>query len=276
MTETMTVFSTYEQTLTFVASLLDSHRAGSGKKSRLFVRQKVGGGYEWVVQDDPGVVRDDLRMRYGELVQGYRVVAFGTNWASRVSAIGRARDGLKVMYSTYTAPGISEATWGRFSKVTFIDGVADGNDLIRRTRQLALTGGKLGKDVAIGLRSGVLRPKDGYTICDQFPIEIEHGSVSTAAFGSGYWVCVGITWEVAALTGKETTTLSFQPREDSTPPSSDLLTLSPISPQAEWQIGWRPADPLTATSKYWLDQNTGKVYLRTDGALIAVGITGTI
>lgn len=276
MTETLTVFSTYAPTLSFVTGLLDSHRAGQGKKTRLQVRQKTGGGYEFVVQDDPGNTRDNLRMRYGELVQGYRVIPFGTDWASRVSAIGRAKDGIQVLYKTATAPGIDEATWGHFAQVRLIDGVSDANDLQRRTNQAALHAGKLGKSIALGLRSGILQPRDGYDICDAFPVSIEDGSVSTAAFGSGYWIAMGITWECAAQNGKQTTTLTLQPREDGTPPSSDLLTLQPISPQAEWQIGWTSPNPLTATSKYWLDQTTGIVYVRTDGILVVDGtLTGT-
>lgn len=274
MDETLTVFSTYAPTLTFVTGLLDSHRAGSGKQTRLFVRQKNGGGYEWVVQDDPGVERDDLRLKFGEIVQGYRVVAFGEDWASRISGIGRAKDGIKVMYKTASAPGIDEEVWGRFSQVRMIDGVSDENDLTRRVRQAALHAGKLGKNVAVGLRSGVIGPEDGYTLCDQFPVSIEHGSVSTAAFGSGYWSVVGVTWTVDTKTDKQDTVLTLAPREDSTPPSEDLLLLQEISPQKEWQIGWTPP-PATATAAQWLDQDTGIAYKRTDGSVRVVGITGT-
>jgi hypothetical protein len=276
MNETLTVFSTYSPTLNFITGLLDSHRAGTGKKTRLSVRPKTAGGYEFVVQDDPGQVRDNLRLRYGELVQGYRVIPFGTEWASRISAIGRAKDGVQVLYKTATAPGIDEVTWGRFTQVRLIDGVSDANDLMRRTKQAAMNAGKLGKSVALGIRTGFLQPRDGYDVCDMFPIDIEDGSVSTEAFGSGYWTAVGITWQAEAQTGKQTTTLTFSPREDTTAPDSDLLTLQPISVQKEWQIGWTPPNPLMATSLYWLDQSTGIVYVRTDGILVVDStLTGT-
>lgn len=274
MNETLVVYSTYSPRLTFIAGLLDSHRAGSGKRTRIRCRRTSAGGYEWVVQDNPGVARDNLRLKYGELVQGYRVVAFGTDWASRVSAIGRAKDGIAVLYKTASASSISEATWGRFNYTTFIDGVSDANDLARRAKQLAVAGGKLGKQVGLGIRTGWLQPKDGYDLCDTFPIDIEHGSVSTTAFGSGYWNVVGITWETAAQNGKQTTTLTFQPREDTETPDTDLLTLQEISPQAEWQVGYT-APPITASSKYWLDQTTGIVYERVAGELLAEGITGS-
>jgi len=274
MTATLQVYSTYSPVLQFITGLLDSHRNGQNKRTRLRARKTNGGGYEWIVQDNPGVVRDNLRMRYGELVQGYRVVAFGDQWATRVAGIGRAKDGIKVMYSQKAAPGISEVTWGRFTRVQLFDGVSDPADFARRIQQATVSGSKLGRNMGLGLRSGVLQPKDGYDICDNFPISIEHGSVSTAAFGSGYWTCVGITWQVTAQDGKQDTTLSFQPREDGTPPAAGLLTLQPISTQAEWQIGWTPP-PATASSKYWLDQTTGTVYERVAGTLVAEGITGT-
>lgn len=276
MTETLTVFSTYSPTLSFITGLLDSHRAGQGKKTRISVRPKTAGGYEFVVQDDPGQVRDNLRLRYGELVQGYRVIPFGTEWASRISAIGRAKDGIQVLYKTATAPGIDEATWGRFTQVRLIDGVSDANDLQRRTNQAAIHAGKLGKSIALGIRTGFLQPRDGYDVCDLFPVDIVDGSVDTGNFGSGYWAAMGITWTAAAATGKQEVTLTLQPKEDGVAPSSDLLTLQPISPQAEWQIGWTAPNPLLATSKYWLDQTTGIVYIRTDGILVVDTIlTGT-
>ena len=271
----ITVYSTYQPTLPFVVGLIDSHRAGSGKMSRLWCRKTSAGGYEWVVTDDPGVARDNLRLRYGELVQGYRVVPFGNEWATRVSAVGRDTNGVKVRYASVIAPALSEEVWGRWAKASFIDGVADANDMQRRTRQSAIAASKLGKQVALGLRSGVLQPRDGYDLLDQFYVDIEHGSVSTSAFGSGYWVAVGITWQ-ALQRGDLNTTLTLRPREDSTAPSDDLLLLQEISGQPEWQVGWRAPNRAKVTSRYWFDNTSGKVYVRTGGALLFTGITGTI
>jgi hypothetical protein len=280
MSETLVVYSTYSPVLQFVVGLLDSHRGagsstGDGKRTRLRVRKTNAGGYEFIVQDAPGVVRDNLRFRYGELVQGYRIVAFGSDWATTVHGIGRLKDGVKVLYDKKSAIGIDEATWGRFTQVRVFDGVADANDLKRRLQQAANTAGHLGKQVGLGIRSGVIQPKDGYEVCDIFPIDIEDGSVSTAAFGSGYWVAVGVTWETNAQDGKQNTYLTFQPREDAEEPDEDLLVLQPISEQAQWQIGWSDPNPLSASSKYWLDQSTGIVYVRVDGTLVAEGITGS-
>lgn len=276
MTETMVVYSSYQPSyLSFISGLINSHRAGAGKRTRLWCHKKADGSYEWVVTDDPGVARDNLRLRYGELVQGYRVVPFGKGWASRVAGIGRDKDGVLVRYNTQVAPGIDETVWGRWVQPQFFDGVSDANDLDRKVRQAAIAASVLGRQLGLGLRSGVLQPRDGYDLCDRFPVDIEHGAISTSAFGSGYWDAVGITW-TAPQQGSFNTILTLLPFEDGTAPSSDLLQLQPISTQAQWQIGWQDPNPLgTVSSKYWLDQSTGKVYKRQDGVLIADPITGT-
>jgi hypothetical protein len=276
MDETVVVYSTYAGTLEFVSSLIDSHRSGTGKRTRLHSRQKTGGGYEWVVEDDPGSVKDNITLRYGELVQGYRVIPFGQDWSSRVNAIGRARDGIRVMYKTQLAPGIDESVWGHFARTKIIDGVSDENDLNRRTKQAARTAGKLGKQIAVGIRTGALYPFDGFDICDQVPVSIEDGSVSTDAFGSGYWVILGVTWTFDSATKRQNITLTLAPREDSEAPDTDLLLLQPISPQAEWQIGWTAPNPLVVTARYWLDQTTGIVYERGAGDELVSTITGDV
>jgi hypothetical protein len=274
-TETVTAYSTYQPCLNFIVGLIDSHRAGQNRRSRLYVKKTANNTYQWVLADNPGVVRDNLRLRFGELVQGYRVIPFGNDWATRISAIGRDKDGVRVRYGTKSGTGINEAIWGKFSLPMFIDGVSDANDFTRRVQQAAQAAGKLGKQVALGIRSGFLLPRDGYDLLDQFPIDIQDGSVLTTNFGSGYWTAVGITW-TALQRGDLNTTLTFAPREDDTPPSNDLLTAHNISTTAEWQIGWTPPTVVTPVSRYWLDQSTGIVYERVGGTLVVSGISGAI
>ena len=274
MNEALTVYTTYAPTLDFISGLLDSHKAGQNKRTRIKVRQKSTGGYEVVVIEPPRAERDNLRLRYGEMVQGYRVIPFGTDWATRVAGIGRTEKGIKAMYGQKTG-GISEAIWGRFTRAAVFDGVSDANDFQRRVQQAATSAAKLGKQVGLAIRTGTLQPKDGYDLCDAFPIDIEDGSISTSALGSGYWDVVGITWTADAPTGKQNTILTFHPREDGAAPDvSGILGLQPLSTQLEWQLGWTPP-PATAESRYWLDQTTGKVYERIAGTLIAEGISGT-
>ena len=271
----ITIYSTYQPTLSFIVGLIDSARAGTARFTRLAVRQKTGGGYEFVVLYDPGTVRNNLRLRYGELVQGYRIIPFGSQWASRVNAIGRDKDGVLVRYVSKVAARINEATWGRFALSRFIDGVSDSNDLARRTQQAVQEAAAFGKQIGLGLRSGVLQPRDGYDLLDLFPVDIEHGAVHTSAFGhDGLWVAVGITWQ-ALERGDLNTTLTLRPKLGGSSASDDLLTSVPMSTQKEWQIGWTDPNPLILAARYWLNQTTGKVFARQDGTLISDEITGT-
>lgn len=276
MNEKATIWSTMSPVLNFSAGLIDSHRQGTGKNTRIQVRKTTAGGYEVIVVDDPGTTKDDLRMKYGELVQGYRVIFFGGGWASLQHAIGRTREGIRVLYQSASAPGIDQSIWGRIAQVQVFDGVSDENDLTRRLKQAAIAAGKLGKQIALGIRSGVLMPFDGYDITDHLPVEIIHGAVDTTRFGSGYWTVYGVAWE-GGEDGSSTTTNTILPRNDTEAPDPDLIPTAPISPQAEWQLGWEPPDPLQATSKYFLDQNTGDVYERQpDGTYVLKGAAGTL
>jgi hypothetical protein len=273
MDEKVTIFATMMPTLQLLTGLLDSHRGGADKRTRVQVRPKTGGGYEIVVQDNPGTTRNNLRLRYGELVQGFRTIAFGQNWATRINAVGRQRDGLKVSYEKAKGP-IDEVTWGRFAKATVVSDVEDRLDLRRRAQHMAAAAAMLGQSMGLGLRTGLLGPREGYDVTDKFPISIQHGAVNTDNFGhDGLWVCLGVTWE-AGDQGQQATVLTLRPPEGGSAPSTSLLDSLTISPQAEWQVGWTAPDVVHPTSKYWLDQNTGKVYIR-DGFGTPVSITGT-
>lgn len=276
MNEKVTIWSTMQPSLAFITGLLDSHRQGTGKKTRLSVRRTSAGGYEYVVEDDPGIARDNLRLRYGELVNGYQVVLFGDEWSNVAHGIGRTREGIRVLYKTANSPGISQRIWGRFARATILDNVSDENDAMRRTKQLALKSGKFGQRLAIAVRTSFLKPLDGYNVCDDFSVAIVHGAVNTDNYGSGYWTCWGVTWEAGDDTS-QSVWLTLAPKEDTVSPDADLIDSRNINTQAEWQIGWAPPDPALTTSKYWLDQNTGIVYIRDDDTPTALTpITGTV
>lgn len=267
LSEHVTMWASQQVVLRFVSGLINSHRQGTGKTTRISVKRTSpmysAPAYSVVVEDDPGITRDNLRLSYGELVQGFRVIAFGDQWASRVNLIGRSYEGVNVYYATQVAPGIDESVWGRFAIAQVQQNIADQNDLQRRAQEAAITAGKLGKHMGIGLRTGYLRFREGYDLCDSLPVDIQYGAVDTTRYGSGYWTVWGIAWE-AFGDGHSVITLTLLPREDSTPPSTDLIPSVPISTQPEWQIGWVPPDPTANTSKYYLDQSSGKVYQRNE------------
>jgi hypothetical protein len=245
-----------------VVGLIDSHKQGTGLRTRVKVYfDTVANKWKVGVEDDAGTTRDNLRLRYGELVQGYRVVPFGSQWSSVSNIIGRNLNSAQVFYKSASSPGIDTAIWGRFDSVQILNNIDDANDLQRRAKQLAVHAAKLGKQVGLGIRSGLLLPRNGYDVCDALPVQIQHGVVDTDRFGSGYWVVYGIAWE-GGDDGSSTVILTLLPQEDSEAPDEDLIPSAPISTQAEWQVGWVPPDPLIVSSKYWVDQTTGKVYQR--------------
>ncbi len=255
LSEKVTIHSTMQPVLSFISGLLDSHRQGTGKKSRISVRRTTAGGYEFVVEDAPGQVRDNLRLRYGELVNGYRVVVFGDGWASVMHGVGRTREGMRVLYKTANAPGIDQSVWGRFARAVILENVSDENDAMRRTKQNAIKYSKFGQGTAIAIRTNFLKPRDGYDVTDDFPLDIVHGAVNTDNYGSGYFTCWAIAWE-AGDNGSHEVTLTLSPREDTSAPDDDLIDSHNISGQPEWQVGWVPPDS-SQLSQIMLALDTG-------------------
>lgn len=276
MSERVTIYSTMQPTLSFIAGLLDSHRQGTGKKTRMRVVKLATGGYQVRVDDDPGTIRSDLAMYYGELVQGYRVIIFGDGWANVQHVVSRNRDGVKVYYQTIKGKPFQPATslYGRIATVAVMDGVQDQNDLSRRGLQAAIQSAKLGKQIAMGIRTQFLAPLQGWDVCDVFPLKINDGAVNTDAYGSGYWVAYACAWEGTDL-GEQSLVITFMPREDASAPDASLIPSRPLSTQPEWQLGWQAPDPLKAGSIYWYDGSSGAVYKRVDTTGTLLPVTGT-
>jgi hypothetical protein len=110
------IFATFKQRLTFIGGMIESHRAGTGKRTRIMTRRDIDGTYYWDVLDNPGLDRANLVFQYGGLVQGFRVVPFG-NFGTTVYAIGRVLNETLPHYIKQAAPGISEATYGKLPQI---------------------------------------------------------------------------------------------------------------------------------------------------------------
>ena len=276
MGEKISIYSTFQPVLSFVSGLLDSHRQGQGIRTRIRVVKTTTGAYKVQIIDNPGATRVDLALYYGELVQGYRVILFGDQWANVMHVVGRNRDGVKVTYKTISGKSFQPSTslFGRIATVAVMDGVQDAIDLNRRGLQAAMQAAKIGRNIAIGLRVQFLGVLQGYDLTDLFPVKIDDGAIDTDAFGSGYWAAMAVAWEATDI-GEQSLIITLMPKEDSSAPDPSLIQSSPISPQPEWQLGWTPPDPLKATSKFWLDQSTGKVYVRDADTGTLVPVTGT-
>lgn len=204
------IYSTFRQTFDFCLGLINSYRAGSGKYTRMVVL-KEGTKYVVRVVKDPGVGRDNLLIRYGQLAQGYRAIPFSDGWGTRVGLIGQDKTGSKVTYKA-VAGATLEDEYGRVATPAVTVQTQDDNDLLRRANQAAVDAAALGRQISVGLKLGSFRPLEGYDLCDWVPVDIDHGAVHTMSWGSdefgaelvdgtgtpissGYWVITGLTWE---------------------------------------------------------------------------------
>jgi hypothetical protein len=230
--ERVSIHAEFRERLSFILGLIQSAKQGTGKRSRLYVERLADGTYRWRYKNNAGIDRDNLRLKYGELVQGFRLVLLG-DWAAKVYGVGRITNEIKLRFKSGTAPGIDTAIWGNVAMAAIWQDLIDENDLARRVKQMALELGKFGKSVALGLRVSGLEPLDGYDLMDNIPVEIVRGAVDTTRYGSGYWTILGTEYRLSP-DGHEELTLAIKPREDSTPPSSDLIPSSPISGAPEW------------------------------------------
>jgi hypothetical protein len=203
------IYSTMQNTLDFVLGLLNSHRAGTQKQTRLSVK-KLFGVYVVMVEDNPGIDQDAFSISYGDLAQGYRVIPFGTDWASRVNMIGRDRAGSNLLYRAESS-AVDQGEWGRIGQAPVMIESVDAADLKRRALQAAIDASRLGRQISVGTKLGSFAPLENYDICDNVPVIINHGAVQTQNWGSdafgadppadpsgvdaAYWTILGLTWE---------------------------------------------------------------------------------
>ena len=255
----VTIFATFKQRLSFIAGLMESHKAGTGKRTRLTVEKTSAGAYNWVVRDAPGKDRPNMRLQYGGLVQGFRIIGFG-QWGTKAYGIGRGKS-TEVYYDIEPAPGISEGIYGTVPQVSLWPEVVDENDLKRRTKQVARTIAKVGKRMALGLLVDGLDVKDGWDLTDNIPVDIVRGAIDTSRFGSGYWTIWGWSWQ-SYPDGHSDMTVSVLPREDDVAPNPDLIPSLPIHTTPEWGFGFGPPTGSADASTWYIDTSTGIIWAR--------------
>lgn len=269
MSDPISIFVSFKERLPFIAGLIQSHRQGSNKRTRLYAKRVGDGQYQWTLVDAPGKDKRNIRMEYGGLVQGFRVVPFG-DFATRLNAIGRLYNSSRMTYTKVAAPtpegedaGWYEETYGRFAKATIYEDITNESDLQRRAKQEANKISRVGKQLALNLRPGSFAIKDGWDICDNILVDINRGVVSTTRMGSGLWTIWGWTWELKP-NGQEFITLSVLPKEDKSAPDADLIPAVDInSTGQEWQIRARdPDDLLDETVFTHVNSDTGHIFER--------------
>ena len=237
----VTIYASFAQRLNFIRGLIDSHKGaittgGGERRSRIRVRWRKD-IKKWVfdVLDNVGSDRDNIRLEYGSLLQGYQVKAMG-DYANLIYGSGKEPNKLKPHFAKQSAPGISQSDWGSIGNSAFWPDVVDNRDLQRRTRAEAIRASRVGKRIALGIRVAGLGIWDGYEILDNIPIDINDGVVDTSAYGSGYWTIWGGEYRVFP-DGHDEVTLIVRPKGDGATIDTNLIDSEPIHAQAEWTIG---------------------------------------
>ena len=237
----VTIYASYAQRLDFIRGLIDSHKGaiatgGGERRSRLRVRYRKD-KHQWVFDalDAVGSDRDNIRLMYGSVLQGYNVIAMG-EYANLIYGSGHEPNKLKPHFAKASAPGVSQSDWGSIGSARFWPNITDNQDLNRRSRAEAIKASRIGKKVALGIRVHGLGIWDGYEILDNLPIDIDDGAVDTGNYGSGYWTIWGGEYRVFP-DGHDETTLIVRPKGDGASIDTDLINTDPIHAQAEWKWG---------------------------------------
>lgn len=237
----VTIYASYAERLSFIRGLIDSHKGaittgGGERRSRVRVRYNPATKrYQFDALDNVGSDRDNIRLEYGSLLQGYNVIAL-SDFADLIYAIGKEPNKLKPHFKKRAAPNVSQTDWGSIGKSAFYPDVVDKNDLDRRARAEAIRASRVGKRIALGLRVDGLDIWDGYDILDNIPIKIDDGVVNTDNYGSGYWTIWGGEYRVYP-DGHDEVTLIVRPKGDGAAIDTNLIDTDPIHAQAEWTIG---------------------------------------
>lgn len=240
----VTIYASYAERLSFIRSLIDSHKGsqanGEERRSRLRVRwnpQAEGGigRFQFEALDGVGNDRPAIDLQYGSIIQSYHVIALD-DFATTVFGVGKAPNNTTPYFRSASDPGVSQGAWGHVARANFWADIVDANDLLRRSRDMATRMSRVGKRIALGLRVRGIALFDGYDILDSIPVSIEDGVVSTSAYGSGYWTIWGMEYRVYD-DGHDEITFVLRPKGDSDDIDPDLIPSSPIHYQTNFVWG---------------------------------------
>lgn len=238
LAEKATIYSTYTEALPFIMGLIDSHKQGTGREARFYPRTTNVNytGWEWVLRDNWGLDRPNIRLEYGSLINDFRVVALG-DFGTRVLGIGSKRGEVRVFRATGQSE-LSEAHFGRRSKVTYHADIIDSNDLTRRVKEQASQLAKVGKRIAMAIRADALIPFDGWDLGDSIVIDIVRGVVDTKLYGTqGLWTVYGVEYRYSP-DGHTDLTLTLMPKKTLTAANPDLIPSINPGVGKEWQVGY--------------------------------------
>jgi hypothetical protein len=246
MSTKVTIFASHVERLGFIRGLIESHKGaqanGQERRTRLRVRYRPAkNDFAFELVDNRGTDKDALRLEFGGLVQGYRVVAYD-QYRNKVYGIGVKPNASKPFFISKVAQGVTLADWGVWGKAELHGDIVDRKDLVRRVRASANHMSRPGKSVAIGIRVRSIDYCDGYDVLDSVPVDIVDGAIDTNNFGGGYWTIWGINYRVYDDEHDELTWI-LRPKGDSDSFDPDLITSEPEAISSEWAWGAGEPEP---------------------------------
>lgn len=240
----VTIFASHVERLAFIRGLIESHKGGQvngqERRTRMRVRyRRSKQDFAFELLDNKGTDKDALRLEFGGLVQGYRIVAYD-DYRNKVYAIGVKPNASKPFFLNKVAQGVTLSDWGVWGKAEMHGDIVDKKDLARRARASANHMSRPGKSVALGIRVRAIDYCDGYDVLDSVPIDIVDNAIDTNNFGGGYWTIWGINYRVFEDEHDELTWI-LRPKGDSDDFDPDLITSEPEPISSEW--AWGSGEP---------------------------------
>ena len=244
MNTKITIFASHVERLAFIRGLIESHKGGQvngqERRTRLRVRWRASSkDFAFELLDNKGSDKDALRLEFGGLVQGYRIVAYD-DYRNKVYAIGVKPNASKPFFLNTVAQGVTLADWGVWGKAEMHGDIVDKKDLERRARATANRMSRPGKSVALGIRVRAIDYCDGYDVLDSVPVDIVDNAIDTNNFGGGYWTIWGVNYRVYDDEHDELTWI-LRPKGDSDDFDPNLITSEPEPISSEW--AWGSGEP---------------------------------
>lgn len=172
--ETTTVLTSFQSRLEFIRQLCEI--LASDDSTRPIVKVSRSEPFEVTWGANEGSDKEDIRLEYGGVVNGFRFNPGFADFATFGYAIGQKREGANLLFSTqeYAASSI----WGIIQKSTVFLDVVNQTALDRKTKRFARDLGKLNKNLSLRIRSGAIAPVTGWDIADSVRVVINRGLVS--------------------------------------------------------------------------------------------------
>lgn len=171
--DTTTVLTSYQPRLEFVRQMCEI--LASDNSTRPIVKVTRADPFTVTFESNAGVDRENVRLEYGGVVNGFRFNPGWNDFATMGYGIGQKREGATLLFSQQEFA--SAATYSIIQRATVFLDVVDQAALDRRVRRYARRLGTPNKNLALRIRSGAIAPVTGWDIADSLRVRVKRGLV---------------------------------------------------------------------------------------------------